>query len=180
VERIRVVVQTCLDELARLAEQLAADEEAIQSYQGLLEQEAAARGGSPADISSFRSGSLPRPRPTAGKLESRPMRVRMQTAVSFTVGSTTFRGFSTNIAEGGLFISTVEPPLEGTVIGLDFTIPGGRRVQTQGIVLWIRRVNDLSPDLLPGMGLRFQGLNPMDLAAIRELVAQREPLFFSE
>lgn len=179
-ERNRGVVQKCLDELARLAEQLAADEAAIQSYQGRLEEEAAARGDSPQEISSFRSGSLPRPRPSAGQLEARAMRVRMQAVVAFTFGSNTYRGFSTNVAEGGLFISTVEPPLEGTVIGLDFTIPGGRRIKTEGIVLWIRRVNDLSPDTLPGMGLRFHGLNSTDLAAIRELVAQREPLFFSE
>jgi hypothetical protein len=104
-ERIRAVVQKALDELARLAEQLAADEEAIQSYQSRLEQEAAERGGGPADISSFRSGSLPRPRPSAGKLESRPNRVRMQAVVAFTAGASTFRGFTTNIAEGGLFIS---------------------------------------------------------------------------
>lgn len=182
-ERIRKVVHGCLEDLSRLAEQLASDETAIQAYQGRLEREAAER---PSLLDEQDIPTLVQMEPSGvpasllGRFETRRQRVRVQTTVDFRVGFNTFKGFSTNLGEGGIFVVTVQAPPPGTAIDLQFTLPGGAKISTKAIVRWTRAVNDLTPDHFPGMGTQFTGLSAADAKVISQFVAAREPLFFSE
>ncbi len=89
-----------------------------------------------------------------------------------------YTGFTQNISNGGLFIATHNPLEVGQRVELLFHLPSGSAIRTQGEVAWIREYNEATPDIPPGMGVRFLDLSPEDSAKIREFVAEREPMFY--
>ena len=83
-------------------------------------------------------------------------------------------------SEGGLFVATrAELPL-GAEVELKFALPNGRVVQVHGTVRWRRAPDDRHPLIEPGVGIQFGELGAEDLAAVREFVAQREPILTEE
>jgi uncharacterized protein (TIGR02266 family) len=107
-------------------------------------------------------------------------RVAMQTQVDLASDSNFFTGFSTNISEGGLFVATVNVLPTGTPVDVSFTLPAGRRLTVKGEVRWTREINDRTPDVFPGVGVRFTELDPAVVSQIKAFVQQREPLFFPD
>jgi uncharacterized protein (TIGR02266 family) len=107
-------------------------------------------------------------------------RVAMQTQVDLSSDSNFFTGFSTNISEGGLFVATVNVLPAGTPVDVTFTLPAGRRLTVKGEVRWTREVNDRTPDVFPGVGVRFTDVDPAVVGQIKSFVQQREPLFFPD
>jgi uncharacterized protein (TIGR02266 family) len=107
-------------------------------------------------------------------------RVAMQTQVDLSSDSNFFTGFSTNISEGGLFVATVNVLPPGTPVDVTFTLPAGRRLTVKGEVRWTREVNDRTPDVFPGVGVRFTDVDPAVVGQIKTFVQQREPLFFPD
>ena len=107
-------------------------------------------------------------------------RVAMQTQVDLASDSNFFTGFSTNISEGGLFVATVNVLPPGTPVDVSFTLPAGRRLTVKGEVRWTREVNDRTPDVFPGVGVRFTEVDPAVVGQIKAFVQQREPLFFPD
>lgn len=107
-------------------------------------------------------------------------RVAMQTQVDLVSDSNFFTGFSTNISEGGLFVATVNVLPAGTQVDVSFTLPAGRRLTVRGEVRWTREVNDRTPDVFPGVGVRFTEVDPAVVSQIKSFVQQREPLFFPD
>ncbi|MEW6433310.1 MAG: TIGR02266 family protein [Myxococcota bacterium] len=105
-------------------------------------------------------------------------RVMVQTQVDFQSDANFYLGFSANISEGGIFVATVAVVPIGTEVDLNFTLPTGERIACQGVVRWVREVNDRLPDAFPGIGVQFVGLDSGSLEAIRRFVAQRDPLFY--
>ncbi len=72
-----------------------------------------------------------------------------------------------NLSLGGMFIVTDSPSAEGTVLDLQFCLPGrAEPVRTRGIVIWVE--NDTAR-LTPGMGVRFEALDEDVRADIRAL-----------
>ena len=104
----------------------------------------------------------------------------MQTQVDLVSDSNFFTGFSTNISEGGLFVATVNVLPAGTPVDVSFTLPAGRRLTVKGEVRWTREVNDRTPDVFPGVGVRFTEVDPAVVSQIKAFVQQREPLFFPD
>jgi uncharacterized protein (TIGR02266 family) len=97
-------------------------------------------------------------------------------------GETNFwLGFSQDISEGGLFVSTYETLPVGTDLDLEFSLPGSTgTVHSRARVCWVREYRegqDLSNGILPGMGVRFEGLAEEDRQRIAEFVRTREALF---
>lgn len=107
-------------------------------------------------------------------------RVQLKTNINLGSDSNFFTGFSTDISEGGIFVATVETVPQGTKVDLDFTLPGGRPLKASGVVRWLREPNDHTPDLMPGMGVQFQELQPEVASLISDFVRKREPLFFPD
>ena len=104
----------------------------------------------------------------------------MQTAVTLDSGSNFFIGFTRNISRGGLFIACEDPLNRGTPVELLFSLPGGRRIEAQAEVSWVRERFACGPEIRPGMGVRFVDLAESDRRAIRTFMRLREPLFYPE
>lgn len=121
--------------------------------------------------------TLPEPSPLGARA---PSRVRMQAMINRSSDSNFYTGFATDIGKGGIFVATVQTVPRGTSVDLDVTLPGGRPMKVSGVVHWTREVNDKTPELMPGFGVKFTHLAPEVAAAISDFVATREPLFFPD
>lgn len=115
-----------------------------------------------------------------GKLEPRDRRVRMQASIDLKSESNFYQGFSTNLSEGGIFVATVQLTARGTPVDLQFTLPGGKKLEVKGEVRWVREPNDLTPEICPGVGIQFTELSADAAAAIKAFIASREPMFFPD
>jgi uncharacterized protein (TIGR02266 family) len=91
-----------------------------------------------------------------------------------------FLGLTENLSEGGLFIAThLVKPL-GTRIEVSFSLPNvPEPIKAIGTVRWVRVYSETS-DTGPGMGLRFEDIQPQQVAQIRDFLATRAPLFYDE
>lgn len=133
-----------------------------------------------------RSAPASRPAPPPGNpigkiaLKRVAARVAMQTQVDLSSDSNFFTGFSTNISEGGLFVATVNVLPPGTPVDVTFSLPAGTRLSVKGEVRWTREVNDRTPEVFPGVGVRFTEVDPAVVSQIKSFVQQREPLFFPD
>jgi uncharacterized protein (TIGR02266 family) len=123
-------------------------------------------------------GKLSQPRPADGRRGT--VRVALKTQVDLSSDSNLFTGFGTNISEGGLFVATLSVVPVGTPVDLLFSLPGGTRLSVQGEVRWIREVNDRTPDVFPGVGVRFVELPTEAAEALHRFVQSREPLFYPD
>lgn len=115
-----------------------------------------------------------------GKLEPRDRRVRMQASIDLKSESNFYQGFSTNLSEGGIFVATVQLAARGTPVDLQFTLPGGKKLEVKGEVRWVREPNDLTPEICPGVGIQFTELSDDAAAAIKAFIGSREPMFFPD
>jgi uncharacterized protein (TIGR02266 family) len=159
---------------ARAQREREAAERAARSQQAARSRPAPAER--PAARAQQENLTLPEPSP----LGARASRVRMQAQINRSSDSNFYTGFATDIGEGGIFVATVQTVPRGTSVDLDVTLPGGRPMKVSGVVHWTREVNDKTPELMPGFGVKFTHLAPEVAAAISDFVATREPLFFPD
>ncbi len=117
---------------------------------------------------------------TAGAPRRERSSVHMQTNISLGSDSNFFAGFSTDVLSGGIFVATVETVPRGTKVEVDFTLPGGRPLKASGVVRWLREPNSSTPELMPGVGVQFNELQPEVASVISDFVRRREPLFYPD
>ena len=87
-----------------------------------------------------------------------------------------FSGLSGDLSEGGLFVSTYRQLALGSLVDLEFSVPGSEHpVHARGEVRWHR---DASPDAPPGVGIAFEELPDEDRAAIQRFCTMRPPLYY--
>ena len=91
-----------------------------------------------------------------------------------------FTGFSQDISTGGIFIATFDILAMGARLNVNFTVPGGPVLSVDGVVRWVREYNETTPDVEPGMGVQFEGLNADDQGAINKFMEQNPPIFFDD
>ena len=115
----------------------------------------------------------------AAPLRSSP-RVQLKTEVDFHSDSNIYSGFSTDVADGGLFLATLNLLPVGSTVTVKFSIPGAGEVEAKGEVRWVRALDERAPYMFPGMGIRFVELSPTSRELITAFVAQREPMFFPD
>jgi len=95
--------------------------------------------------------------------------------------STFYQGFTENISTGGLFVATYDVKALGHMIHLVFSLPNyDKQIELDGEVRWIREYNPMNPDMIPGMGVRFIGINGAEQEAIEQFTAMKEPLFYDD
>ena len=104
---------------------------------------------------------------------------RMNMSAKVTIRSQTnfFMGFSENISEGGVFISTMSPPGIGETIEINIPLENSENaVVVEGIVRWHRRQGD---GTATGCGVQFMELSSEAKRAIENLIRflRKEPLF---
>jgi type IV pilus assembly protein PilZ len=79
-----------------------------------------------------------------------------------------FSEFARNINEGGLFVETEQPPAVGSMVALEFQIPGGAEpIQVMGRVI---RTSEGERDEPLGMGIEFENLDGQSRDLINDLV----------
>jgi type IV pilus assembly protein PilZ len=79
-----------------------------------------------------------------------------------------FSEFARNINEGGLFVETERPPVVGSLVALEFQIPGGSEpIQVMGRVI---RTSGGERDEPLGMGIEFENLDGQSRDLINDLV----------
>ena len=105
----------------------------------------------------------------------RAKRLSLQVEVTVTSGDNFFMGFSENLSEGGMFISTMSPPLVGESVSMMIKV-GGEEVQVEGVVRWHRFIGDV----VTGCGVQFEGLSAEAQRRFEEqlVTLKKEPLFF--
>jgi uncharacterized protein (TIGR02266 family) len=105
-------------------------------------------------------------------------RAVLKTSVNLTSESNFYTGFSENISEGGVFISTYNPAPIGSKVDVEFSLPdGGPSIRTPAVVRWIREHNP-AVETPPGLGLEFLELDERDQERVERFVCHREPLFY--
>lgn len=105
-------------------------------------------------------------------------RVAMAVGVGFQSDTNFYTGFTEDLSEGGLFVATYAVEAIGSELALTFTLPNGQEITAVGVVRWVRDPYDMQSEVMPGMGVQFRDLAEADLAAIREFIAVREPMFY--
>lgn len=111
-------------------------------------------------------------------------RTTKRTKINVEIGLRTetnfFVGFSGDISEGGIFVTTVTLLPVGTSVSLSFSFPGGIEIEADGDVAWTREGAAFDSELSSGMGIRFTHLGEPALAAIHEFTSIREPIFYDD
>ena len=104
-------------------------------------------------------------------------RVALKAQVTITSETNFFTGWSQNISEGGIFISSLAPPTVGTVVDVNLDLGGdGETIALSCKVVWIRT----EAGQPVGCGCQFVGLSDIHAARIKSVMqgANREPLFY--
>ncbi len=108
----------------------------------------------------------------------RTPRAAVDAEVGFQSDTNFFMGFSEDVSAGGLFIATYDVRPIGSVINLNFTLPGGHLISVDGVVRWVREYNETAPDITPGMGIQFEKLLGDDKEAIEAFINERPAMFY--
>ncbi len=104
-------------------------------------------------------------------------RLVFHTEVTVKSATNFFMGFAENLSEGGIFLSTMSPPLVGEHITLFVKLADGTEVEIEGVVRWHRFIG---PTIVTGCGVQFLELDARVKAMFEQtmLALQKEPLFF--
>ncbi len=111
------------------------------------------------------------------------LRVSEQLEVDFVLDAkgphNFFNGFTQDISKGGIFIATHQIYPIGTEMRLSFKL-GSKTITTDAVVRWVKKPENVSEDIDPGMGLQFINLEKADQELIDEFIKKKEPLFFDD
>ena len=91
--------------------------------------------------------------------------------------SNLFTGFSSSVADGGVFVATEQIFPEGTKVLLRLALPGDKSVDVDGTVSWTREPNRETPDICQGLGVKFDALDVEQRIALIDAASRREPIF---
>jgi uncharacterized protein (TIGR02266 family) len=110
-------------------------------------------------------------------LQRQSQRLRMEAKLTLRSQTNFFMGFSENISEGGIFISTESPPDVGDAVEVDIPmIDGSQTVSIKGIVRWHRFMADGNAS---GCGVQFTEIPDGAERHLENMITmlQKEPLF---
>jgi uncharacterized protein (TIGR02266 family) len=104
------------------------------------------------------------------------MRMVLHAQVNLKSESNFFMGFTENISEGGIFVSTLSPPDMGEKVELSVGVEGSEQMTIKGTVRWHRTGDDGNPT---GCGVQFDEIDDDTRRAIEMLLVtlEKEPLF---
>ena len=104
------------------------------------------------------------------------MRMVLHAQVNLKSESNFFMGFTENISEGGIFVSTLSPPDLGEVVELSVAVEGSEPITLKGTVRWHRTGEDGNPS---GCGVQFDAVDDNSRRTIEMLLVtlEKEPLF---
>jgi uncharacterized protein (TIGR02266 family) len=107
-------------------------------------------------------------------------RFRVDLDVTVTSEHNFYAGFVENMSVGGIFIATHQLKPVGERLEFSVNLPGvDEPIRGMGEVRWVRVYSE-SSNVPPGMGIKFDQLEPKSVRAIEEFLSQREPLFYDD
>jgi uncharacterized protein (TIGR02266 family) len=96
----------------------------------------------------------------------RNVRVPLRTDVLCTNGSTSIRGMTWNLSQGGILIDSASSLKAGDIVRLLFRLPmSGEQIDGAGVVVWVSENRQ---------GIRFTKMNPQSSNAIKDFIAEVE------
>lgn len=105
-------------------------------------------------------------------------RVSIEVELHLASESHFFSGLSGDISEGGVFVSTYRALAQGSLVDLEFSLPGSEHpLHARGEVRWHR---DATPHGPPGVGISFDELSEDDREAIQRFCTMRPPLYYDD
>lgn len=105
-------------------------------------------------------------------------RVSIEVELHLASESHFFSGLSGDISEGGVFVSTYRALAQGSLVDLEFSLPGASQpLHARGEVRWHR---DATPHGPPGVGISFDDLTEEDRKAIHRFCTMRPPLYYDD
>ncbi len=119
-------------------------------------------------------------------------RYLLELAITLQGDNNFYTGLSENISEGGVFIATSTVLAVGTHVVLEFSLPDmAAPLRVGGRVQWTREPDAMSlpgnvfgnlesNEVLPGMGIKFVGIDRDAIYAIRQFMMLRLPDFYDE
>jgi uncharacterized protein (TIGR02266 family) len=128
---------------------------------------------------------VPKTAPVPAVAESSPYRANVaREHVEANLGATTesnfFVGFSGEIGQGGVFVSTYNILPKGTPVRALITLPGNLSTEVDGRVRFVRDPMDFGSDSEPGMGIAFENLEKDSRELILRFIRKRPPMFYDE
>ena len=104
------------------------------------------------------------------------MRMVLHAQVNMKSESNFFMGFTENISEGGIFVSTLSPPNVGDEVELAVGVEGSEPIPIKGVVRWHRTDEEGNPT---GCGVQFEALDDDSRRTLEMLLVtlEKEPLF---
>jgi uncharacterized protein (TIGR02266 family) len=106
-------------------------------------------------------------------------RVEVILAVNIESESNFYAGFTENLSECGVFVATHAPLQIGSTVEVSVRLPENESICAHGTVRWLRPYSE-SSGMVPGMGIRFDGLSPHASARIQAFCEARAPMFFDD
>ncbi len=131
----------------------------------------------PAQMPAARSAPPPPPTRT---LDDGVARERLEANLGATTESNFYVGFSGEISQGGVFVSTYNILPKGSAVRMLITLPGNLSTEVNGHVRFVRDPMDMASDSEPGMGVGFDGLTAEARDLILRFIRKRPPMFYDE
>jgi len=99
-------------------------------------------------------------------------RILIALAITYESGDDFLSSFLTDISGGGVFIGTTKPMEISTRLQVCFHIPGiSDSMLVTGTVVWVRNLESSDN---PGMGVRFDEMEPGDRERLDHFLAEHE------
>jgi uncharacterized protein (TIGR02266 family) len=82
--------------------------------------------------------------------------------------------YSVDVSRGGIFIRTKEPLAVGTLLRFEFQLQDASSlIAGDGTVIWVREYDPNRTGVAPGMGVRFDKLQPASLQILEKILAEK-------
>ncbi len=105
----------------------------------------------------------------------------LQVSVSSSSEHNFYTGFTQNISEGGIFVSTSQLLDVGTELAFEFVVdPDPEPIHVTGVVRWVREATEFTKDVPPGMGIMFTNLTPEVSRSINDFIKRRRDSIFMD
>ncbi len=104
-------------------------------------------------------------------------RIYLDAAIDAQLENQFYTGFSGNIRDGGIFVSTFDIQPLNTPVTVRIQLAGEQTITVDGLVQWHREYRAGTCETTPGMGIRFIDLD-RSTAALIEAVLEQYPAYF--
>jgi uncharacterized protein (TIGR02266 family) len=92
--------------------------------------------------------------------------------VNFKKTSDFFRAYIGNLARGGLFIKTNQTIPAGSLLNLEFNLPGSEYfIQAKGKVIWVRSQGESDEKKPAGLGIQFTQMSSEDSKRLNNFIS---------